>query len=110
MADNSDDIVYYVSVPNEFATLFEKQTLSLFPHAVLTIQPHDYNIFVNGGTSLVSEIGLKKHPVYPLKPQEEFSTDPFAVILNAFSKIEREGGGAAIQFVIRYPRNDYAKR
>ena len=107
VADNSDDIVYYVSVPNEFATLFEKQTLSLFPHAVLTIEPHDYNIFVNGGTSLVSEIGLKKHPVYPLKPQEEFSTDPFAVILNAFSKIEREGGGAAIQFVIRYPRNDY---
>ncbi len=107
VADNSDDIVYYVAVPNEFAALFEKQTLSLFPHAILTIQPHDYNIFVDGGVSIVSEVGLKKHPVYPLKTEEEFSTDPFAVILNAFSKIEREGGGAALQFVVRYPNNDY---
>lgn len=107
VADFSDDIVYYVAVPNEFAALFEKQTLSLFPHAILTIQPHDYNIFVDGGVSIVSEVGLKKHPVYPLKTEEEFTTDPFAVILNAFSKIEREGGGAALQFVVRYPNNDY---
>lgn len=107
VADNSDDIIYYVAVPNEFSTLFEKQTLSLFPHAILTIQPHDYNIFVDGGVSLVSEVSLKKHPIYPLKAQEEFSTDPFSVILNAFSKIEREGGGAALQFIVRYPHDKY---
>lgn len=107
VADNSDDIVYYVAVPNEFATLFEKQTLSLFPHAVLTIQPHDYNIFADGGVALVSEVSLKKHPIYPLRSHEEFSADPFSVILNAFSKIEREGGGAALQFVVRYPHDKY---
>jgi hypothetical protein len=107
VAEGSDDIVYYVAVPNEFATLFEKQALSLFPHAVLTIQPHDYNIFTDGGTALVSEVSLKKHPIYPLKPQEEFTADPFSVILNAFSKIEREGGGATLQFIVRYPHNKY---
>jgi Helicase HerA, central domain len=107
VADNSDDIVYYVAVPNEFASLFEKQTLSLFPQAVLTIQPHDYNVFVGDGTTLVSEVALKKHPIYPIKLDEEFSSDPFAVIMNAFSKIEREGGGAALQFVVRYPRETY---
>lgn len=107
VAEGSDDIVYYVSVPNEFITLFEKQLLSLFPQAILTMQPHDYNIFVDNGSTLVTEIGLKKHPLYPIKMGEEFSTDPFAVILNAFSKIEREGGGAALQFVVRYPDLSY---
>ncbi len=107
VADQSDDIVYYASVPNEYAQLFEKHTLSLFPHAILTIQPHDYNIFVDSGTTLVTEVGLKKHPIYPLKQLETFSGDPFATILNAFSKIEREGGGAALQFAIRFPDKKY---
>jgi hypothetical protein len=107
VADQSDDIVYYSSVPNEYAQLFEKHTLSLFPHAILTIQPHDYNIFVDGGTTLVTEVGQKKHPIYPIKPVEEFSSDPFATILNAFSKIEREGGGAALQFTVRFPDKKY---
>lgn len=109
VAENSDDIIFYASVPNEFTTLFEKQTLSLFPHAVLMVQPHDYNIFVNEGVSLVSEVTLKKHPAYPVKMEGEFTADPFAVIINAFSKIEREGGGAALQFVVRFGKNDYQK-
>ncbi|MEK7462164.1 MAG: DUF87 domain-containing protein [Patescibacteria group bacterium] len=107
VADQSDDIVYYASVPNEYAQLFEKHTLSLFPHAILAIQPHDYNIFVDGGTTMVAEVALKKHPIYPIKPVEEFSSDPFATVLNAFSKIEREGGGAALQFAIRFPDKKY---
>lgn len=107
VAEGSEDIVTYIAVPNQFTTLFEKQTLSLFPHAQLSIQPHDYNIFVNDGVTLVSEVGLIKHPIYPIKTAEEFSVDPYAVILNAFSKIEREGGGAALQFSIRYPGPKY---
>ncbi len=109
VADNSDDIIFYVAVPNEFVTLFEKQTLSLFPHAELTVRAHDYNIFVNQGTHLIAEAGLKKHPIYPLRITEGFSSDPLAVILNAFSKIEREGGGAAVQFIIRHPQKNYRK-
>ncbi len=107
VADKSDDIVFYVAVPHEFVSLFEKQTLSLFPHAVIVAQVHDYNIFVPNGTSVVTDVTLKSHPSYPLQTHEHFSSDPLAVILNAFSKIEREGGGAAIQFIIRYPKTDY---
>ncbi len=107
VADKSDDIVFFVAVPRPFVALFEKQTLSLFPHAVITEQVHDYNIFVSGGTSIVSTVELKRHPAYPLRTHDTFSADPLAVILNAFSKIEREGGGAAIQCIIRYPKTDY---
>lgn len=109
VADNSDDIVFYVAVPNEFVTLFEKQTLSLFPYAELTIQNHDYNVFVDKGTTLMAEVSLDKHPIYPLRTHDGFTSDPLAVILNAFSKIEREGGGAAIQFVMRHPQKKYRK-
>ncbi len=109
VADNSDDIVFYVAVPNKFVTLFEKQTLSLFPHAELIVQSHDYNIFVDNGASIVAEAALKKHPIYPLRTPEGFSSDPLAVILNAFSKIEKEGGGAAVQFVMRHPQKKYRK-
>jgi tRNA isopentenyl-2-thiomethyl-A-37 hydroxylase MiaE len=107
VADNSDDIVFYAAIPDAFVTLFEKQTLSLFPHAVITEQVHDYNIYVDGGYTLVSDVQLNKHPVYPIKTHDAFSSDPLAVILNAFSKIEREGGGAALQFVIRHSQQNY---
>jgi Helicase HerA, central domain len=110
VADNSDDIVFYVAVPNKFTALFEKQALSLFPYAELTLHNSDYNIFVNGGNTIVAEASLKKHPIYPIKTEESFSSDPLAVILNAFSKIEREGGGAAIQFVMRHPQKQYRKK
>jgi hypothetical protein len=109
VADKSDDIIFYVAVPNEFKSLFEKQTLSLFPHAVLQEQVHDYNIYVDKGSTIVADVTLKKHAIYPLKTQEAFAVDPLSVILNAFSKIERQGGGAAIQFVIRHPSYNYRK-
>jgi hypothetical protein len=98
------DIIYYVAVPNEYVTLFEKQALSIFPHAVLSLQPHDYNIFSAGNHTVGSEARLQKHPIYPLQKHEDFASDPFLVILNAFSKLEQAGEGAALQFVIRYPK------
>lgn len=101
VAEGSDQIVFYVAVPTVSVDLFEKQILSLFPHAIVTEQVHDYNIFAEDGVSLAAVGELKKHPIYPLRTYDEFTTDPLGVLLNAFSKIEREGGGAAIQLVIQ---------
>lgn len=100
VSDKRDDIIFYVAVPNEFANLFEKQTHSLFPHAVLFVQQNDYNIFVEGGTSLVTALEQKHHSVYPIRTHETFTVDPLSVLLNAFSKIERDGGGAAVQIIV----------
>lgn len=109
VADNSDDIVFYVAVPTEFVTLFEKQTLSLFPHALITEQIHDYNIFVDTGVTHIADVTLKKHPIYPIRQHDGFQSDPLSVLLNAFSKIERDGGGAALQIVVRHPHERYNK-
>jgi hypothetical protein len=107
VADNSDDIVFYVAVPNQYVDLFQKQVLSLYPNAMLTEQVHDYNIFVEGGESLIAQATLAKHHCYPLATKENFESDPMAVILNAFSKIEREGGGAAVQFIVKRAPQKY---
>jgi len=106
VANNTEDIVFYVAVPNEFTNLFEKQALSLFPQAVLIQQPHDYNVFMEGGATTMAQVTLAKHAVYPLQALEQFATDPLEVILNAFSKITRSEG-AALQFTIRYPHGSY---
>lgn len=106
---NSSEIVFYVSVPGRYVDLFEKQVHALFPNATLIEQVHDYNIFVDQGQAVVSEVKLKKHPIYPLRTYDSFSSDPLPVILNAFSKIQQEGEGAAIQFVIQKPKENYRK-
>lgn len=107
VSDKSDDIVFYVAVPSNAVDLFEKQLFSLFPHASLTERIHDYNIFVDGGTSIVAVAKLNKHPIYPLKLADSFNADPLDVLLNAFSKIEHDGGGAALQIVFRKPKTDH---
>ena len=106
--EGSGFISFYVAVPNQYRDLFSKQLLSLFPQATVTEQVHDYNVFVNNGSSQVATLTLKKHPIYPLKAPDTFGTDPLAVILNAFSKIEASGGGAALQFVVRTAPSSYA--
>lgn len=109
VAEQSDDIVVYVAVPNDYISLFEKQTLSLFPHAHIELQAHDYNIFVEGGETQISVAKLEKPPIYPLRTHEAFLTDPLEVLLNAFSKIDRSGGGAAIQLVVQAPQRKYGQ-
>jgi len=99
VSDNSDDIVLYASVPNHKKDLFEKQILSIFHDAKIHEQRNDYNIFVEDGVSLASSASLTNKAIFPIKTYEQFDHDPFNIILNAFSKIEKQGGGASLQFV-----------
>lgn len=94
-----DSLLFYVSVPNNKCDLFEKQLLAVFPKALLTPQPNDYNIFVENGTSLVSTARLAEPAMLPLKDYNDFDYDPLNAILNSFAKIEREGEGAALQII-----------
>lgn len=107
VSDKSNDIIFYVAVPGGYVDLFEKQLFSLFPHARLVEQQHDYNVFVDGGTSLISTATLKKHPIYPIRLSDTFESDPLDVLLNAFSKIEHDGGGAALQIIMRSNKERY---
>ncbi len=96
----SDQFIFYIAVPSTRRNLLEKQVLAVFPGATVSEHKDDYNIFREGGTTLAAAASLDKHFLYPLRTYETFDTDPLASLLNAFSKIDRAGEGAAIQIVV----------
>ncbi len=102
---DSPELQFYAAVPNSKCNLFEKQLLAIFPDAHLVSQPHDYNIFAEGGTAIASVARLAENPVLPLKEYVDFDYDPINAIMNAFSKIESLGEGAALQIIIE-PRGE----
>jgi len=109
-ANGSDEAIFYISVPDTKRKLFEKQIMSLFHNAKIREMKDDYNIFNDAGVSVASFASFKKNPIYPLKAYDEFEVDPLNVVLHSFSKIDREGEGAAIQFVMRPPQHSYTAR
>ena len=96
----SNEFVFYVSVPTAKKDLFEKQVIAIFPSAKIKEQKNDYNIFNASGASAVSRAKLAKNFLYPLRPYDTFDVDPIGVILNSFSKLDRDNEGVAVQFVI----------
>ncbi len=106
----SQEIVFYVGVPNSKKNLFEKQILSIFHNAKIAEKPDDYNIFNQTGHTVGAVASLKKNPVYPIKTYESFMHDPLNVILSAFSKVNRDGEGAAIQMVWKPCGERYVKK
>ncbi|MEK9177979.1 MAG: hypothetical protein AAB777_02550, partial [Patescibacteria group bacterium] len=105
-SNGSDEFIFYVSVPTARKELFEKQVMAVFPGSHIHEHKDDYNIFNSAGVCSASYATLSKHYLYPLKSYEEFDVDPLNAILNSFSKINKEGEGAAMQIIIG-KRQDY---
>ncbi len=108
-ANGSNEFIFYVSVPETRKGLFEKQIMSMFPNAHVLEHSDDYNVFNPKGVSVASYASLSKHALYPLKAYEDFDTDPLNSLLNAFSNVDKQGEGAAIQLVIGKREEGYAK-
>jgi len=103
-----EEIYFYFACPRPLSQLIEKQVLAFWPKA--QVQPvSDYNIFNPDGKSVGSIAQLVKPVIFPLKPYQEFTTDPLSNITNVFTKLSREGEGAAIQIVIRPSKKSLKK-
>lgn len=94
-----EEFIFYASVPIDKQGMFEKHILSIFHNARLTEQKDDYNIFNENGFSVASYALSGGNPIFPIKTYQEFDHDPLNVILNSFSKIDKNGEGAAIQII-----------
>ena len=105
LSNFSNDIVFYVGVEEHMEDLFVQQIIGAFPTAKVEEHIGDYNIFNEFGTAIGSYAELTSNFVYPIGDGEASDKDPFTTILNSFSKIERDGEGAAIQLII-YPDPD----
>jgi hypothetical protein len=103
-----EEIYFYVACPRPLAQMMEKQILGFWPKA--QVQPvQDYNIFNPEGKAVGAIANLSKSPVFPLKPYQEFSTDPLSAITSVFTKLAREGEGAALQILIRPSKRSLKK-
>ena len=100
-ANYSSDIVFYMAVPDSKKNLFEKQVQSIFTEASITEKKDDYNIFNDAGDFVGSYAELSGKEMFPIKTYDNFDYDPLNVLLNSFSKIEKNGEGAAIQIMIK---------
>ncbi len=106
---SSLETVFYISVPSYKAHLLEKQLLAIYPEAKINETPNDYNIFNPDGVSVASYASSARNPIFPIKTYEQFDHDPASIILNTFSKIQKDGEGAALQFVIQPAGDKYNK-
>ncbi|MDI6603193.1 MAG: type IV secretion system DNA-binding domain-containing protein [Patescibacteria group bacterium] len=95
-----EEIYFYVACPRYLTEMIEKQILGFWPKAQVQLVP-DYNIFNPEGRAVGSTAVLTKSSVFPLKPYQEFTTDPLSAITSVFTKLAREGEGAALQILIR---------
>jgi len=108
-SNGSEEFIFFVSVPTARKELFEKQIVAVFPGARVEEHRDDYNIFNEKGAAVASYAELSRHPLYPLKSYEEFDVDPLNAILNSFSKINKDGEGAAIQVVVGNREDHFSK-
>lgn len=99
-AEGSDQFIFYAAVPTHKADLFEKQLLGVHHHAKVIEVPDDYNIFSEGSSIACSYATLAHHQEYPIKLYDAIDHDPLHIILNVFTKLKKDGEGAAIQFTI----------
>ncbi|HSE34774.1 MAG TPA: hypothetical protein VLB83_01495 [Candidatus Paceibacterota bacterium] len=100
LSNFSNDIVFFVAVPDKDRDLFVKQFLGSFPIAKVEEVPGDYNVFNEFGHIAGSTGVVTNNFVFPIQFSDTAGLDPLKVLLSGFSKIERDGEGAAIQFVV----------
>jgi len=103
------EIHFYMAVPRSYEQIFEKQVNGFFPTAQVE-RIKDYNIFNSQGVSLGAYLRLKNNPILPFKTYQTLQADPLGGLATAFSKLQKEGEGAAIQILIRPTHQDNLRK
>jgi len=112
-ANHSNEIIFYISIPDSKRSLFEKQVQSIFPGVKLVEKKDDYNIFNESGDYVGSVASFNKNDIFPIKTYEQYDYDPLNVLLNSFSKVDKDGEGASVQIIVKpapFSKIDFYKR
>lgn len=100
-----EGIAFYVVVPDEIATVVEKQINGAYPTAEIDIiDPHE--VWDRGAHTKVVELKLRGPSFYPLKVYEDLKNDSLSSITSAMSKLG-EGEVIAVQYVIQPATNNW---
>jgi len=93
-----EDIRFYVSVPEKFHDMVEKQIHGAYPDAEIT-QVQEYNVFSEKGKVAFAEMEMRSSPYFPIKVYKDLPTDPLSATTAALAKMGRDEG-AAVQILI----------
>lgn len=104
-----EETVFFVAVPRKWSRVFEKKVNALFPYARVELVK-DYNIFNEDGVTLGSTLRLKRAPFFPIRTYRRLEADPLEVLTMAFSRLKKEGDGAALQFVARPSGSEWQEK
>jgi hypothetical protein len=110
LSNASDEVVFYISVPRDRSDTFEKVMLGLYADAKIVEVTDDYNIFNETGGAAGSYAKSTNSDLMTIKTYDTFASDPLDVVLNVFSKLDKNGEGAAIQFTVRPAGDTFIKR
>jgi len=100
-ANHSSEIIFYIAVPDAKKSLFENQAQSIFPDIKIVEKNDDYNIFNEAGDYVGSQVELRTDDIFPIKTYEQYDYDPLNILLSSFSKVDKDGEGAAIQILVK---------
>jgi len=113
------DIRFYVSAPNKYRDLVEKQINGAYPDAdILVVDDkqlktgraigNEYNIFYEKGKVAFASLRPKGHGYEPFKVFKDLPVDPLSTITSVLAKMS-EGEGAAIQILASPTDNKWKK-
>lgn len=110
VANGTTTASFYCAVHIDYAPLFEKVVLGIFPTAQIRECKEDYNIFYQEAITTCSYATPSTHPSLPIKTYKDLEADPMALILSSFTKIAKDKEGLALQLLIRPAGDVFAKR
>ncbi|OGZ29277.1 MAG: hypothetical protein A2931_03890 [Candidatus Niyogibacteria bacterium RIFCSPLOWO2_01_FULL_45_48] len=105
-----EETAFFVAVPRKHSRLFEKHLQSLYPTAKVEQKPEDYNIFNPSGSAAAGYFELSSNPLLPIRTYQNLDADPLEVIANSFTKLKKEGEGAALQIVVQRDPKKFLKK
>lgn len=110
VANGSTAASFYCAVHVDYAALFEKVVIGIFPTAHVREQKEDYNIFHTHAVTACAYAQASVHPTLPIKTYKTMEADPMSLIISSFTKIARDDEGLALQVLIRPSGDVFAKR
>ncbi|MEZ0209119.1 MAG: hypothetical protein ACAH17_03015, partial [Candidatus Paceibacterota bacterium] len=110
IANGTTTASFYCAVHVDYAALFEKVVLGVFPTAQVREQKEDYNIFHTHAVTACAYASSSTHPTLPIKTYTEMEGDPMSLVLSSFTKIAKENEGLSLQLLIRPSGDVFAKR
>lgn len=104
-----EELSFFIAVPRRFVLAVEKIVQGIFPDA--HVEPSkEYNIFNPEGASTGSWITLKDNRYYPIRTYQKLEGDPMRGVTNVFTKLAREGEGAALQIIARPAKKKWSRK